>query len=65
MKIGEIKVIDERFVSGSPAVSWDEFLVLERLFVIGSDCLRVMVCNLIRVPLTAPFVFSSRFSISC
>mgnify|MGYP001208791352 CR=1 FL=1 len=31
MKTGETKVIDERFVSGSPAASWDEFLVLERL----------------------------------
>jgi hypothetical protein len=31
MKTGETKVIDERFFSGSPASSWDEFLVLERL----------------------------------
>ena len=31
MKTGEIKVIGERFVSGSPAASWDEYLVLERL----------------------------------
>jgi hypothetical protein len=31
MKIGEIKVVDKRFFSGSPASSWDEFLVLERL----------------------------------
>ena len=31
MKTGDIKVIDERFYSGSPAASWDEFLVLEKL----------------------------------
>ena len=31
MEIGETKIIDERFVSGSPAASWDEYLVLERL----------------------------------
>ena len=31
MKTGEIKVIDQRFVSPGPAASWDEFLVLERL----------------------------------
>jgi hypothetical protein len=31
MKTGEIKIIDERFVSGSPAASWDEYLVLEKL----------------------------------
>ena len=31
MEIGEIKVIDERFVTGSMIASWDEYLVLERL----------------------------------
>jgi hypothetical protein len=31
VKTGDIKVIDERFYSGSPAASWDEFLVLEKL----------------------------------
>ena len=31
MKTGDIKVIDERFYSGSPAASWDEYLVLEKL----------------------------------
>ena len=31
MKTGDIKVIDERFVAPSPAASWDEYLVLERL----------------------------------
>jgi hypothetical protein len=31
VKTGDIKVIDERFYSGSPAASWDEYLVLEKL----------------------------------
>jgi hypothetical protein len=31
MKTGGIKVIDERFVAASPAASWDEYLVLEKL----------------------------------
>ena len=31
MKIGEIKVIDERLFSSGPASSWIEYLVLERL----------------------------------
>lgn len=31
MKTGELIIIDERFFSGSPAASWDEYLVLERL----------------------------------
>ena len=26
-----LTVIDERFVSGSPAASWDEYLVLEKV----------------------------------
>ena len=31
MKIGEIKVIDERLFSSGPGSSWIEYLVLERL----------------------------------
>ncbi len=45
MKIGEIKVIDERLFSSGPGSSWIEYLVLERLedgFKLGVrvyDCL--------------------------